>query len=606
MEGGEFTASVSDNARSAANLRGIWERQQIDFHFRYDRSDVISRAHLERDRARLQTWLAGACNHIEEMTSKEEFFLEIAASKALNCFKDADEAKSTEEQANKKQADVIARSKSKAAQKKEEFASSEYYHHPETRMDIFFKNAPSMTMSDQGSIFDGSQTDFESLPSESASVFNEILRLENEKDAVMLRAEKVAWEHADGNPFKQAANVHERMWVSVSQYSLVWMVCCSVFLELIDEARKNHQQVAACMNCATIFVPFFPDDYHMHQRSANFKKCIGTRVEANWDVLSQKALVDLAKEANAYKKEGGDEYIKLIRIVKGSRGHRANVKYSRLELCENSNVEHCESISEKKFYSRNLAVGMLKLAIQLHLKVPIGSKLLRPKQHGAGFADYFQRYRHFVPEFKEEALFRCFLIEFGRHVRRTIQFDSGFQLNSNWWSGRRNSPDSAFVAAGCPGVLVKLDKVGLVQLAKSLAEGTLRVLDDFCRENKNSEFLEFISCPVVGEEVELCEYLDQMPAWVEDEPVEKGLVPSLHPLCLAINPEVRDVEMADKVSKSKLAKRAPDLTDERKAFLERKRRNNIEYKARKKAEKDDARLSSRILSCRRNVMVGRS
>ena len=253
-------------------------------------------------------------------------------------------------------------------------------------MAIFFKNVHSMTVSHQGSIFDDSQIDFESLPSESASILNEIVRLENEKDAVLLRAEKVAWDHADGNPFKQAANIHKRMWVVVSEYSPVWLVYCAVFLELMDEARKNNRQVAACMNCATIFIPFFPDDYHMHQRSANFKKSVGPKAEANWDLLSQKALVDLAKEANAYKKEGGDEYIKLIRIVKGSRGHRANVKYDQFELCENSNVEHCESMSEKKFYSRNLTVGMLKLTIQLHIKVPIGSKLLKPKQHGAGFA----------------------------------------------------------------------------------------------------------------------------------------------------------------------------------------------------------------------------
>ena len=41
--------------------------------------------------------------------------MEIATSKALNYFKDTVEAKSTEEHTNKKQADVIALNKSKAA-----------------------------------------------------------------------------------------------------------------------------------------------------------------------------------------------------------------------------------------------------------------------------------------------------------------------------------------------------------------------------------------------------------------------------------------------------------------------------------------------------------
>lgn len=599
MEGTEFTANVSDSERSAANLNEISKRQQVDSYFRHTRPDVISQAHLARDRARLHAWLARECNHAEEMTSADEFFLEIAASKTLNCFKDVDGAKSIEEQVSKKPYDIIARNKTRTDQKKEEFASSEYYHHPETRMDIFFKNAPSMTISDQNSIFEGGQTDFESLPSESASVFNEILRLENEKDLVMLRAEKVAWDHADGDPYKQPANVHERMWVFVSEYSPIWLAYCGIFWELLATSVNKHQQFAACKCCATIFFPFFPDDYHMHQRSASFKRCISPRTDADWDAITQRALVDLAKDANAYKKEGGDEYIKLIRIVKGSRGHRDNVRYGRYEFCENRDVdvEHCESVSEKKFYSRNLAVGVLKLVIQLHFKVPIGSKLLKPHQHGAGFADYFQRYRHLVPEFKEEAVFRCFLIEFGRHVRRTAQFDIGFQLNSNWWSGRRLSPASVFVTTGFPGVLVKLDKVGLVQLAKSLVEGTLRVLDDFCRENKNSEFLEFIDHPVVEVETALCQYLDQMPAGVEDEPVEKGLVPSLHPLRLADRPEVPNVEKNKKTSDSMLSKRPPDLTDDRKAFLERKRRNNEAYKARKKAAFTP---SSRIVSSRIN------
>lgn len=328
----------------------------------------------------------------------------MTAAKTLDCFEDSDK-----DRAKKDQARVIDLSKAKAKQNEEEILYAEHLHHPEMSMAMLFEKAPSMCMSDLKSAITDSQADFETIQSESASVICELTRLEREKDAALLRSDQVAWDHSNRNPFKQSANVFERMWMFVSEHSPVWKVCCSVLLELVEQTRKNHQQIAACMNCATIFVPFFPDDYHMHQRSAGFKTCIGSRsARVSWEIISQRALVDLAKEAHTYKKEGGEEYIKLIRIVKGTRGHRANTKYNRPELCENSNVEYCESASEKKFNTHNLAVGMLKLIIQLHFKVPIASKLLKPNQHGAGFTDYFQRYRYFVPEFSEDTLFHCF------------------------------------------------------------------------------------------------------------------------------------------------------------------------------------------------------
>lgn len=590
MENDDVTVVISE--RSGANLRDVQERQLTDHKFRYGRSNTISQIQLKKDRARFAKWLAGASGPTEKQFSKDDFLMEISATKALDCFQT-----SAEDRGKKEQVRIIDLNKTKAQQNEEERLSIENLHHPETRMEIFFKKALTMCAPEQKSVITDSLSDFGTIPEES-SVIYELTRLEREKDAALVRAGQVAWDHVDGNPFKQSRSVFERMWVLVSEDNPVWKVCCSIFLEFLEEAKKNHQQVSACMNCATVFLPFFPDDYHMHKRSAEFKTCVGPRsARVDWKIISQKALVDLAKEAQAYKKEGGDEYVKLIRIVKGVRGHRANVKYDRIELCENSSVEYCETTSEKKFNVRNLAVGMLKIVVQLHLKVPISSRLVKPVHHAAGLADYFQRYRHFVPEFSEETLFRCFLIEFGQHVRRTIRFDPDFQLNSNWWSGRRNSPDSAFLLTGNPGFLVKLDKAGLVQLAKSLAEGTLRVLDDFCRENKNSDFL---SRSVVREDAELLDYLGQMPPWVEDEPVEKGLVPSLHPLCLATSPEVRDAEMSNKISETKLKKRAPDLDESLVREMERKRKNKADSRARKRA----LAAQRKFYSHRRKIMLG--
>jgi hypothetical protein len=244
---------------------------------------------------------------------------------------------------------------------------------------------------------------------------------------------------------------------------------------------------------------------------------------------------------------------------------------------------------------------VLKLVIQLHLKIPISSKLLKPNHHGAGLADYFQRYRHFVPEFSDETLFRCFLVEFGQHVRRTMKFDAEFKSHSNWWSGASATSGLTFVSSTDGfGVLVKLDKHGLVQFAKSLAQGTFRVLDDYCCEDRHSDFL---SRRAVGIEDELQEYLEQIPPELEEEEIEKERLPNLKPLRLVADPEATKNQ---NISATMLAKRPPGLDDEERQRLERKRKNNADYKARKKAEKAAARSMGRVCSFRRKIIVRRS
>ena len=588
----DVVTGTSEN--SASNLREIEARHWIQQEFRHGRSNVVSRAQLERDRARLNEWLLKGVADAGKRSDNDDFLLEMTASKALNCF-----GESAAEKAKKEQARVIALNESRAKEREEERLSTEYLHHPVTRMGIFFKNAPSMPMSEQSSMVGDSRADFESLPSGSASVINGLVRMENEKDAALLRAGDVAETCFEGNPYNQRANVYERMWVLVSEESDAWQVCCSVFSEMRKEAKHKHQQIAACKNCATVFIPFFPDEYHMHQSSTRFKNCLDPRsAEGDCESLSQRALVGLAQEAKAYKKEGGEEFIKLPRMVKGTRGHRAVVKYGRFELCENSNVDCCESFSKKTFQSRNLAVGVLNLVIQLHLKIPIPSKLLKPNLHGAGLAGYFQRYRHFVPEFDDETLFRCFLIEFGRHVRRTAKFDPYFEHKSNWWSGPDASAASNFVLSGGFGVLVKLDKSGLVHLAKSLAEGTCRVLDDYCSDNRNSDFL---NRSAVEEEGELLEYLEQIPPDLEKEEIEKERLPTLQPLQVVVNPEARDAEKNQKTSKTMLSKRGPDLDEKTKKRRDQLREAQKAFQAKKKAEKEAARASSKLISSRRKV-----
>lgn len=570
---GNITSVVSEN--SAANLRGIEERRQIQQDFKYGRASIISQAKLAQDKLRFRRLVLEANGPADINLSREAFLMELAARGPMNCSQELDDVK-------EKQARVIALNRLSAKIMRDDLSTSEFNHHSRTRMDIFFENPhmPEMAMSEKLSSVDDAQSGFESFPNGSASVINELIRLERERGDALVRADDVVYTEWEGNPYNQRSNVFERMWVLVSEKNPIWNACCLVFTDLRDEAQKSHRQIAACKNCATIFSPFFPDEYHMHQMSVGFKSCLDPRsAEGDRESLLQRALIGLAQEAKAYKKDGDDEYIKIIRMVKGVRGHRVTVKYDRLELCENHDVECCESLSMKTFKSHNLAVGVLKLVIQLHFKIPISSKLMKYNQHGAGLAGYFQRYRRFVPEFSEEILFRCFLIEFGQHVKRTDNFDHGFMSKSNWWSGRSITPESTFVTSGSFGMLIKLDKSGLVQLAKSLADGTGRVFDDFCRYNANEDFL---SCLSVDENVDLQQYLEHMPEGVENEPVERELLPILRPLLLVTNPEVRDAEKNKKISESMISKRAPDIESKELARLEHERQKQLKKRERRR------------------------
>lgn len=78
----------------------------------------------------------------------------------------------------------------------------------------------------------------------------------------------------------------------------------------------------------------------MHQSSDQFKRCVDLKsMEKYSEIIVKRALLSLAQEANAYKKEGEEEYIKLIRVARRTRYNKGGVKYGRFELCENSDVE---------------------------------------------------------------------------------------------------------------------------------------------------------------------------------------------------------------------------------------------------------------------------
>ena len=77
------------------------------------------------------------------------------------------------------------------------------------------------------------------------------------------------------------------------------------------------------------------------------------------------ALIGLAKEAGAYKREQGVEYVKLLRVVRGVRHHRGRPSFKFTEVCENADVEEpVAEVSVEKFMIEQLASDIHRIIIQ--------------------------------------------------------------------------------------------------------------------------------------------------------------------------------------------------------------------------------------------------
>ena len=77
------------------------------------------------------------------------------------------------------------------------------------------------------------------------------------------------------------------------------------------------------------------------------------------------ALIGLAKEAGAYKREQGVEYLKLLRVVRGVRHHRGRPSFKFTEICENADVEEpVAEVSAEKFMIEQLASDIHRIIIQ--------------------------------------------------------------------------------------------------------------------------------------------------------------------------------------------------------------------------------------------------
>jgi uncharacterized OB-fold protein len=180
----------------------------------------------------------------------------------------------------------------------------------------------------------------------------------------------------------QPADVFQRMWTLVGNNNPIWKVYCALINNHTRSSGKGNRQASACENCMTIFYPYFPDDFHLHRKSEGFKKAINARVvKSNTLAVSMtsdkekqlrkgtayKALIPLAKEANAYKSQLDSdgftrEYIKMVRFVKGVRMVAGGVKYPRVDLCEMCEVEgDIQRAAEQNYNVKVLADGISQL-----------------------------------------------------------------------------------------------------------------------------------------------------------------------------------------------------------------------------------------------------
>lgn len=363
----------------------------------------------------------------------------------------------------------------------------------------------------------------------------------------------------------------------------------------------------------TIFYPFFPTDFHLHEESPSFKSAMNTIVveaavmksvdsEDVEDTFVYAALIGLAKEAGAYRVDSAEvEHIKLIRIVRGHRSHR-NQGHSQIEFCENCDVEECpEYVSHQKFRSESLAAGILKLIQMVRFDHPLQTSWLRLNHHGAGLEGLFQLHRDKVPEFEKELFFRAFLVAFGAHVRDTIQRDSDSHPISHWWTGptpRRsfvkgdNSPNPAilyFVDSSNGKAFTVFNHKGCETLARNLAQSMFQIIEQYYMVGRNKAYLGMVA----GHDGvdPLAEYLANIP---EDDEVDEVIRPGYRGL-VEVDPRVRVAKKKSRISTTKLLKRAPDLTNDETAQKEYERNRKAEYRKRIALDKKNGQPKSRIL-----------
>ena len=179
----------------------------------------------------------------------------------------------------------------------------------------------------------------------------------------------------------QPPDVFQRQWTPVQEDNPVWKAYSAMLRGSKESSQKSKRPLLACKNCFTLFLPTFPDeDFHLHQLSVQFRTAIHKKTIRHCDKRSLsevdsskkleksfqfKALIGLAQEAGALKREQGVDYIKLLRVVRGVRHHRGRPSFEPTEVCENAQVEEpVMEVSEQRLRIEQLATEILAIINQ--------------------------------------------------------------------------------------------------------------------------------------------------------------------------------------------------------------------------------------------------
>lgn len=390
----DFIVAVPPVQRPLKDSEIVVKQRAIAAH-RFWRVDVMREAQRKKDEAKLEKLRAEPAPQLVPLAEifkprpivcEDEELLKIKEKAA------ADNAAKDQEQAARL-INQIRDSCARALVRRKEAGS---YVHPEIRYAEFLRNqkesqyrpTKSIAMASTAAMTDtmNDTKEFdESSVADATHIVHDLILQEEICMANAKRSHQTTTDLADLQLESQPADVFQRMWTLVDEDNPIWRKYRALIVKHTTGFGKGRRQASACGACMTIFYPQFPDDFHLHRKSAGFKTAIDGRVtSSNLEVVlaadddekelrestSYKALIALAKEAKAYKKEvDADgvlrEYIKMVRFVKGVRMAAGGVKYPKVELCERCEVEgDIQEAAKQKYKVKGLADGIIQLILR--------------------------------------------------------------------------------------------------------------------------------------------------------------------------------------------------------------------------------------------------
>lgn len=119
---------------------------------------------------------------------------------------------------------------------------------------------------------------------------------------------------------------------------------------------------------------------------------------------------------------------------------------------------------------------------------------LKTKFHGVGLVGVFEKHRDQVPEFKDELIFKAFLIAFNEHVVNTIQRDSDSHPVTHWWErwvrhDKEGVQPMYFADSSNDHARRLFNRKGKKQLAENLAERTFKLIELYFTVGSHARFL---------------------------------------------------------------------------------------------------------------------